>query len=76
VTTIFSTHTEGRNNKKVLEKCTTICNLWEKSIKMGYKEAVSRWGVWRGGSYTALIWLEMRYSARSRITMIKLLRQF
>ena len=65
MTTKFSTHTEGRNKKEVLEKCTMTRNLWEKSIKMDYEEAESRWGVcvWGGRGaavYTALIWLEMR----------------
>jgi len=64
VPTIFSTHTEGRNNYEVLENCTTTRNLWEKSIEMDYKEAVSRWGEWGvWGAYTDLIWLEMGSSA-------------
>ena len=62
--TIFSTHTEGRNNYEVLENCTTTRNLWEKINEMDYKEAVSRWGEWGvWGAYTDLIWLEMGSSA-------------
>jgi hypothetical protein len=37
--TIFSTHTEGRNHKKVLENCTTIRNLF---IRVGERR-VLKW---------------------------------
>jgi len=66
--TIFSTHTERRNNKKVLQNLTTTRNLSlrigeRRELKWIIKKTGSRFGVVGWGAYAAFISLEMRSSA-------------
>ena len=69
VPTIFSTHTERRNNKKVLQNRTTrnfSLRIGERRVLkwiIKKQEVDEGWGKEGGGRETAFIWLEMRSSA-------------